>query len=68
MSLDVWATNAEQASIFEGYVILDYSFSQTSCRSFSQSNKLESPDSESKIRFSCEVMGQGLEGPAGTEI
>ena len=35
---------------------------------FSQSNKLESPDSESKIRFSCDVMGQGLEGPAGTEI
>ena len=35
---------------------------------FSQSKELESPDSESKIRFSCEVTGQGLEGPAGTEI
>lgn len=64
----MWATNAEQASIFEGYVILDYSFLKPVMNLFSQSNKLESLDSESKIRFSCEVMGQGLEGPAGTEI
>ena len=35
---------------------------------FSQSYKLERPDSESKIRFFCGVMRQGLEGPAGTEI
>lgn len=66
MGLDVCVTNAEQTSLSEGYGTPV--FLKPVVGLFSQSYKLERPDSESKIRFFCGVMGQGLEGPAGTEI
>lgn len=35
---------------------------------FPQSYHLERPDSDAKISFFYRIMGQGLEGPEGTEI
>lgn len=66
VSLDVYATNAEQISLLKGMSFQLTCSLKLSVDLFSQSHKLESPDLGAEVRFFSEVVGQGLQRPKGT--